>query len=169
MPDDLRFVREPFARAWPLIRPLVAQHGAEVAEPDEDPPVIDVPVYTAACERGMLVTCSAYHRAAPDGAGDIADGTAEGPEFLVGYAVFWLNKMPQHVGQNGAWQDAVYLMPEVRRGSNGSRFLAYCERELVALGVQWIHHSVRPGRDFSPVLRRLGYRPVETLFAKRVA
>lgn len=87
---------------------------------------------------------------------------------LAGYAVFWLFTSPHHKGEFRACADAVFLRPELRTGNVGRQFLALAHEELRGLGVVAIVHSVRPGRNFGPVLMRLGFQPLEQLYIARL-
>jgi len=145
------FAREPFAQAWVDIQPLVEAHWREVAYQGDTAPAIDVAAYTEANLAGRLVVFT------------VRDSTG-----LVGYATFWVGPFPQRQGQVGAWQDAVYLTPLARHGGHGTDFLRFCDAELQAIGCHVVHHSVREGRDFSTILRRLGYVHAETVYAKHL-
>lgn len=87
---------------------------------------------------------------------------------LVGYGIFWLFRSPHHKGEIRAQADAFFLRPGCRKGSVGREFLRACNDQLRALGVVAVIHSVRPGRDFGPVLRRLGFQPLEHLYLARL-
>ncbi len=156
MVPAVTFQREPFVDAWPGIRPLVAAHWKEVAYPGGHEPVADVQNYAKACAEGRLVTFTAKAKDPP-----LFD-------YIIGYAMFWIGPGPQDAGEIGAWQDAVYLMPEHREGGHGLELLRFCDAQLRDLGVHLVHHGVRPGRDFSPVLRMLGYTFVEHVYARRL-
>lgn len=147
------FAREPFEVAWSGIEPLVMGHWHEVAYPGDTPPVVDVAAYSSAGREGRLLTFTVR---------DMGDNA------LCGYATFWIGPFPQRQGQIGAWQDAVYLDPDARKGNAGTDFLRYCDAQLQAIGCHVVHHSVREGRDFSTLLRRLGYRHAETVYAKHL-
>ena len=150
------FTRDRFAVAWPGIEPLLAAHWREVAYPGgfpaDDAPVADVATYLEADAAGRLVCFTV--RAPGDS--------------VVGYAMFWVGPFPQRCGMLAAWAEAVYLRPEARDGRTGAHFLRFCEEELRGLGIRVIHHSVRAGRDFSPVLDRLGYVQAEVVYAKHL-
>ena len=145
------FAREPFELAWPGIEPLVMGHWHEVAYPGETPPVVDVAAYSCAGREGRLLTFTVR---------DMGDNA------LCGYAIFWVGPFPQRMGTIGAWQAAIFLSPEARRGRDGIDFLHFCDTQLRAIKCHVVHHSVRDGRDFSPILRRLGYVRAETSYAK---
>lgn len=134
-------------------------HWREVAYPGDTPPVVDVPAYTAASRDGRLAVFTV--RDLPDE----ADGK---PGQIRGYASFWIGPFPQRMGTIGAWQDAVFLSPEARQGHIGIDFLHFCDAQLQAIGCHVVHHSVRDGRDFSTILRRLGYAHAETVYAKHL-
>lgn len=151
------FAREPFEQAWPEVSRLIDAHWREVAYEGDTPPKIDTAAYAAACREGRLVTFTVR---------DIEPDGRVGA--LRGYATFWIGPFPQRQGLKGAWQDAVYLAPEARQGSAGASFLAFCDHHLEALGCHVCHHSVRAGRDFSGLLRRLGYVHAETVYARHL-
>jgi len=157
------FAREPFELAWSGAEPLVMGHWREVAYPGDTPPVVDVAAYTAAGREGRLVTFTVR-----DLPGESADGSAAQLGKLRGYATFWIGPFPQRMGMIGAWQDAVFLSPEARQGHVGIDFLHFCDAQLQAIGCHVVHHSVRDGRDFSAILRRLGYAHAETVYAKHL-
>lgn len=151
------FSRELFAQAWVGIEPLVSAHWREVAYLGDTPPAVNVPAYIDAEQHGRLVCFTVREQ---------ADGIQIGK--LLGYATFWIGPFPQRHGQVGAWQDAVYIDPEARKGSVGIDFLHFCDAQLQAIGCHVVHHSVREGRDFSSILRRLGYVHAETVYAKHL-
>ena len=153
------FAREKFADAWPGIEPLVLNHWKEVAYPGDTQPYVDVAAYVAACTDGRLKTFTVR---------DLPYAGAAELGTLRGYATFWIGPFPQRQGMVGAWQDSVYLSPEARQGNAGTSFLAFCDAQLQHIGCHVVHHSVRDGRDFSPILRRLGYARCETVYAKNL-
>lgn len=144
--------RERWIDAWPEIEPLSFAHHAEVAWPGEAPPCAVPAVFAAAEEQGRLV-CFTLRL-------DLE---------LIGYAWFWIYEDPQHAGERRATADALYLRPDCRLGTTGTRFLAACCDALTAGGIRVILIGVRAGRDFGPVLQRLGFAPTETTYARRSA
>ena len=88
---------------------------------------------------------------------------------LVGYAGFWVLPTAHHVGVIQACQDGVYVDPDFRCGELGSDLLKYADENLRAEGVDVVLHFVRHfRRDFGPILRRLGYQPIEQVWAKHL-
>lgn len=86
---------------------------------------------------------------------------------LVGYCGLFV-VVDHHTGERAASEDAVYLAPEARRGLAGLRFIAEVDRLLVDIGVVIVYRTSPSGRDSGPLLRRLGYAPVETKYARRL-
>lgn len=148
---QIHFTREPFATAWLGIEPLVKAHWDEVKYKGAVLAMPDLKVYAAACAANRLATFTVRR-----------DGV------IIGYATFWIHPFPQEGGRIGAWQDAVYLDPKARQGANGAAFLAWCDEQLAAVGATVVFHSVREGRDFSPVLIRNGYQEIERVFSKEL-
>lgn len=86
---------------------------------------------------------------------------------LIGYAAFITSYNLHYRTSLQAVQDVVFLHPEHRNGTAGYLLLRYADRELDAAGVDVIYHHVKVFNDFSPVLERMGYAPVEKILAKR--
>ena len=144
--------RERWLDAWPEIEPLTQAHNAEVAWPG-DAPAKAVPAIYAAAEAEGRIACFTLRLVGE----------------LIGYAWFWIYHCPQHDGEVRASMDLVYLRPDCRLGSTGTRFLDSCFDALTAAGVRTILVGVRLGRDFGPILRRLGFVPTEIVYARRTA
>ena len=87
---------------------------------------------------------------------------------LVGYAVVTQADDRLRGGLPVAWVEFVYISPKWRRGFTGVRFLAFIDDVLRGLGVPEVIHQVTPQRPFGPVLERMGYRPVSTLYSRRL-
>lgn len=151
----LTFQRELFANALPGISALLADHWREVAYPGgfprDDYPSVDAALYQSAEDEGRFVVFT------------LRDGDS-----IPGYAAFWIGPFPQRKGMIGAWQEAIFIDKQHRATEDGISFIGKCDDALRAMGVSVVHHSVRQGRDFSPVLIRAGYVPVETVYAKNL-
>ncbi len=94
--------------------------------------------------------------------------TARIDDKLAGYATFFVNKHPHYEDSLQAQQDLVFMVPE-HRGLFGLSFLRYCDEELINEGVEAILQHSPVKRDFGPVLGKLGYEPIQTLYIRRVA
>jgi hypothetical protein len=131
---------------------LLFGHWREVAHFDDIPLAPARDVYLASADAGIIRCCVAR------------DGGA-----MVGYAVFFVRPNPHYATSVQAVQDVFYLDPQLR-GVTGVRFLQFCEAELRAEGVQVMYHhaKVAPHLPMGRILARLGYEPVDTIFAKRL-
>lgn len=67
-----------------------------------------------------------------------------------------------------AYNESHYLAPECRRGTAGARFLHAAEAALTGRGVTLITFNTpaRHDLDKGAVFKRLGYAPLETVYAK---
>lgn len=98
--------------------------------------------------KGRLVTFGAYDK-----------------EELVGYAVYVVFN---HIifGSKQAEQMALYLAPEYRQGVNGIKLIKTIEDSLFYQGCDVLIHGVNPNKDFSLVLKKMGYHKMEEAWAK---
>lgn len=88
---------------------------------------------------------------------------------LMGYSIFFVRSAPHYKGSIQAAQDILYLDPKLRAGLNGYKFIAWVDDQLRAEGVQVVYQSTTcHGKDFGKVLMRLGYEPLENLYARRL-
>lgn len=87
---------------------------------------------------------------------------------IMGYAVFMVNKNPHYKFSLQASQDILYLAPKVRGGMNGYRFIKWCDEQLKNEGVQVVYQHVKKKHDFGPLLERMGYRAVDTIYGRRL-
>lgn len=135
------------------VEELLARHWAEVAHFKDIPLEPDWDAYAAAETGGRLRIFT------------VRIGGA-----LVGYCCFILNHNPHYKSSLQAVQDILFLAPEHRHARIGAHLLMYCERQLKAEGVQAIyqHTKAKPELDMGPLLKRLGYELVDTLWAKRL-
>lgn len=102
-----------------------------------------------------------------EGDGSLRVYTARDPDrVLCGYAVFVVRPNRHYKSKTFAYQDALYVAPHER--GFGHKFLKWCEEQLQQDGVNVVFHYVTERFDFSPILRRAKYRPVETVWAKQL-
>lgn len=87
---------------------------------------------------------------------------------LVGYAVFFVSANKHYTTSLQAVQDILYVHPSKRGTLLGVRLISYCDAALRDCGVQVVYQHVKRAHDFGPLLRRLGYEEVDTIWAKRL-
>jgi hypothetical protein len=87
----------------------------------------------------------------------------EGEE-LIGYAAFFLFQHNHHKASLHAKQDVLFIRKE-KRGI-GLTFLKECDLQLKRMGVDVVHHCVPASRDWSPILKRIGYNKLETVYTR---
>lgn len=158
----IQFARESLTAA--LINemmPLLREHWKEVAHFADIPLDVDVDAYLTAEAFGQ-VRCFTARDRTPG-----SDWTREDVAPLVGYAVYFVRPNPHYRGSVQAVQDVLYLHPSVR-GGTGFRFIAYCDAQLRAEGVQAVYQHVKVAHDFGKLLARQGYEMVDTIWAKRL-
>jgi hypothetical protein len=86
---------------------------------------------------------------------------------LKGYNIFAVIVHPEY-GKPTAQHDVMFLHPDVRSGFNASRFLRWCDEQLKEDGVLFVTQHVTASKDFSPLLKRIGYQHSETVYIKRL-
>lgn len=91
---------------------------------------------------------------------------------LVGYAAFLINRNPHYKGSWQAAQDVLFVTPEHRNGRIGAHLLLFAERHLrtetPAVQVIYQHSKASEDLDIGPLLERVGYELVDTIWAKRL-
>lgn len=149
----MRFYRIEYSDAFAReALPLLQKHDAEVSAFKDIPLDPDYAQYEIFQKSGMLRVF-----------------TAREGERLVGYSLYFVSMAPHYKGSKQAVQDILFMDAEFRKGSNGIRFIRYCDDWLRTEGVQVTYQSTTmQGMDFGIVLERLGYRPLETLYARRL-
>lgn len=134
--------------------PLLAAHWQEIAHYDDIPLAVDTHTYLASAEAGVVRCFTAREQTCR-------------PE-LVGYALFFVRPALHYHGSLQAVQDVIYLAPEVR-GGTGAQFIQWIDTHLAAMGVQVVmQHAKLAHPQLGKALERLGYEPVETMYAKRL-
>lgn len=92
----------------------------------------------------------------------------DGEGRLEGYAVFTLAPCPHLPGETVAALDALYLLPQARRGLNALALLRSAEEALAARGAGLIQLSSPASRPCDALYRRLGATHTETIWHKRL-
>lgn len=89
---------------------------------------------------------------------------------LVGYAVYFLKNNPHYKSSLFAAQDILYLAPEHRGARTGAHLILFADTYLRSIGVQVVcqHSKARRDIDIGPLLKRLGYELMDTVWTKRL-
>lgn len=84
---------------------------------------------------------------------------------LYGYAVFFVQPNPHYTGSLQASADVLFLHPDVR-ARTAMRFLKWCDDQLASEGCELVYHRVKLSKDWSKILERIGYAPVDITLVK---
>lgn len=87
---------------------------------------------------------------------------------IVGYAAYFIAANLHYRSLVVADSDIFWLAPEKRKGMVGVKLLKAAEEHLKAVGVNKIVNKVKLKHDVGAVFERLGYTPIERLYAKLV-
>lgn len=87
---------------------------------------------------------------------------------LVGYEVVTVGMNPHYSNSKQAKQDILFLNKDLRGGTNGFRFIKWCDEQLKNEGVQVVYHHVKKAHNFGPVLQRMGYELVDLIYGRRL-
>jgi hypothetical protein len=149
------FARETCDSVVGEIFTLMQAHYAEVAHHADIPPECDEAKYRRAEELNLL---RLY--------------TVRQEEALIGYWVGMLGFSMHYKSSFQARQDTLFLHPDYRQGLTGYRFLRWVDSQLAADGVEIVYQHnklLESGRlDLEPLWRRMGYKPIYTVFWKRL-
>lgn len=164
------FAREPLTAALlDESSALTAQHWDEIAAHKDIPLDVDVESYLNA-EASGLVRCytvrADIHRTRAVGGGQWVHQVGE----LTGYAIFFVRTNMHYRTSLQATQDVLYLHPSVRGTGDGLKFLAWCDEQLQAEGVQVVYHHAKPGHPAlaAALISKLGYSLAESIYARRL-
>lgn len=186
------FAREPLtAELWAEAMPLLVAHKQEIAHYHDIPLEPDVALYAGNEAAGILrcytartwatwkgrpcrvlsvsFDCATIVLADEDSYAAAAGVPADEVtlSWLVGYALFFVRSNPHYKSSVQAVQDVIYLAPGVR-GGTGYKFIAWCDAQLAAEGVQAVYQHVKAAHDFGRLLERQGYELVDFIYAKRL-
>jgi len=87
---------------------------------------------------------------------------------LIGYHVAIVSGHLHYKSTLHGITDVYYIAPEHRHGITGMRMFQAVESELKKLGVRKLFTATKLHMDQGPLFERLGYRPVERLYAKLI-
>jgi hypothetical protein len=148
----IKFGVEKLSMLWEEVFPLLNEHYKEVSKYHDIKLDPDVTSYKMLEDAGAL----AVYTARKD--------TGE----LVGYAAYVVRMNMHYQSSCQAMQDVIFLAKEYRQGMTGYKLIKYADERLQELGIQVVYHHVKEKLDFGPVLKRLGYEPVERIWARRL-
>ena len=132
--------------------PLLVRHWKEVALNHADVPLdIDEARYKSLDESGSLHIVTARR-----------DG------ILIGYHVAIVSTHLHYASTLHGITDVYWIAPESRHGVTAMRLFQTVERELRALGVRKLFTATKLHLDQGALFDRLGYKPVERLYAKLI-
>mgnify|MGYP001567224449 FL=1 len=94
--------------------------------------------------------------------------TARDDGALVGYATYTIVRNLHYRSLIIAEADIFFLAPEYRQGMAGIRMLAFAEKTLTEHGVNKILTRTKIHHDLGPLLERMGFVPIERVYAKMV-
>ncbi len=151
-PGVIQFARESVDDVLHEILILAKAHYAEIAHYQDIPLDISVDRFRTAEDNGQL---RIYTARAP---------------FLVGYGVFAVGTSPKYSGSLQAIESDLFLAPAYRLGRVGSKFIAWCDEQLKAEGVQVVYRHVKakPELNFGPLLARMGYEHIDNIWGRRL-
>ena len=85
---------------------------------------------------------------------------------LVGHACFFLYNNLQHKTSLHAKQELIFIRKDHR--GHGTSFINYCDKLLKEIEVDVVLQCVPEQNDWSPVLTRIGYNKLETIYTKEL-
>lgn len=88
---------------------------------------------------------------------------------IVGYVFYLLSEHMHCKGLKSAFMDLIYLPPELRGQGLGKKLIQYAESELKnRLGCHVVMAAVNSKFDFSPLVEKLSYAPMDKLYYKEL-
>lgn len=151
-PAGTVYQTEPWAAFKVEARQLFVRHWKEVALNHSEVPLdIDHDRYDAL-----------------DAAGALHVLTARRGGLLIGYQVTMVTPHLHYRSTLHGITDVYWIAPECRHGITAMRLFQAAERELKKLGVRKLFTSTKLHLNQGPLFERLGFRPVETLYAKLI-
>lgn len=131
---------------WPLWK----SHDAEVPGIGKMPLDPDLTVYERMAEAGMLRIFT------------VRDEMGR----LHGYQVMMVSAHPHSRNSLQAVQDILYICPEARKGLLGYQFVRWCADRLKDEGVKVVYQYISANNNFSPLMKRAGYKLTDLAFAR---
>lgn len=143
------FQRETLAVVRPDVQELLTQHWNEVAH-HKDIRTLDVD-----WEQFEIM----------ESIGKLFVMTARDDGLLVGYTAALLRPHLHSKGLQTAYVDAIFMTPGKRQHNVGLRLIQHTDTALSALS-DFIYWHVKPERDFSRLLERMGCEYIEAIWGR---
>jgi GNAT superfamily N-acetyltransferase len=141
---------ENMASAWDDMQPLLREHYNEIAHDKHSIPLAPSRArYEALEHAGELFALGARIEGA-----------------LIGYSVFFVKPHIHYATTLVAVNDVLFVAREYRNTLVGMRLISESEKKLRERGVVKLVWHIKPEHDWSAILARRGYMPVETIYGK---
>lgn len=92
--------------------------------------------------------------------------TARKDEKLMGYFVIVVSKSLHYRDHLFANNDIIFLTKPARKGLTGFKLIKFAMESLQAEGVTKLHVNTKTHQPFDPIMERLGFEEIETVFSK---
>ena len=144
------FALENLAKIRREIEPLLEEHWKEIALNKE---IIKLnPDWRAYAELDRINALRIY--------------TARKEGKLMGYFVILVSRSLHYKDHLFANNDIVFLRKSARRGLTGLKLVKFAVESLQAEGVTKLHVNTKTHQPFDPIMERLGFEEIETVFSK---
>lgn len=85
---------------------------------------------------------------------------------LMGYFVVIVSRSLHYKDHLFANNDVIFLTKTARKGLTGVKLVKYAIESLKAEGVTKLHVNTKMHQPFDPIMERLGFEEIETVFSK---
>jgi hypothetical protein len=85
---------------------------------------------------------------------------------LMGYFVIMVSRSLHYKDHLFANNDIVFLTKPARKGLTGLKLVKFAMESLKAEGVTKLHINTKTHQPFDPIMARLGFEEIETVFSK---
>lgn len=85
---------------------------------------------------------------------------------LMGYFVVIVSRSLHYKDHLFANNDVIFLTKTARKGLTGVKLVKYAIESLKAEGVTKLHINTKMHQPFDPIMERLGFEEIETVFSK---
>ena len=85
---------------------------------------------------------------------------------LMGYFVVIVSRSLHYKDHLFANNDVIFLTKTARKGLTGMKLVKYAIASLKAEGITKLHVNTKMHQPFDPIMERLGFEEIETVFSK---